>query len=126
MRVRGVSRSVCWRAGITCAWRTCQPRSAAHCESITKGSCCRLSSPNRSARIRCGMTDFAARIEHARTRMEDLGIDLMYLTPGANTYYLSGWHRIAPSFGATHRPANFLMGMLLGLNHGPIFVVPRM
>jgi Xaa-Pro aminopeptidase len=72
------------------------------------------------------MPDFAARIEQARTRMQEQGIDLMYLTPGANTYYLSGWHRVAPTFGATHRPANFLMGMLLGLNSGPIFVVPRM
>ncbi|MBV9603416.1 MAG: aminopeptidase P family protein [Chloroflexi bacterium] len=72
------------------------------------------------------MPDFPTRIEIGRTRMQDLGIDLMYLTPGANTYYLSGWHRIPPTFGATHRPANFLMGMLVGLAHGPIFVVPRM
>jgi Xaa-Pro aminopeptidase len=72
------------------------------------------------------MPDFAARIERARTRMQDLGIDLMYLTPGANTYYLSGWHRVAPTFGATHCPGNFLMGIVLGLTRGPIFVVPRM
>ena len=72
------------------------------------------------------MPEFEQRIDQARARMQDLGIDLLYLTPGANTYYLSGWHRIAPTFGATHRPANFLMGMLLGLSRGPIFVVPRM
>jgi Xaa-Pro dipeptidase len=73
------------------------------------------------------MPEFAERIERARTRMDAQGIDLMYLTPGANTYYLTGWRRVAPTFGATHRPGNWLMGMLLGLgNQGPIFIVPRM
>jgi Xaa-Pro dipeptidase len=72
------------------------------------------------------MPEFAERIERARKKMDALGIDLMYLTPGANTYYLSGWRRIAPTYGATHRPGNWLMGMLLGLQAGPVFIVPRM
>jgi Xaa-Pro dipeptidase len=73
------------------------------------------------------MPEFAERIERARARMDAQGIDLLYLTPGANTYYLTGWRRVAPTFGATHRPGNWLMGMLLGLgNQGPIFIVPRM
>src|SRR5947209_8435833 len=72
------------------------------------------------------MPDFAERIERARARMDAQGIDLLYLTPGANTYYLSGWRRIPPTFGNTHRPAGWLTGMLLGLEAGPIFAVPRM
>jgi Xaa-Pro dipeptidase len=72
------------------------------------------------------MPEFVDRLDRARAKMQELGIDLLYLTPGANTYYLSGWHRIAPTFGATHRPANFLMGMLVGVDQGPLFIVPRM
>src|SRR5438045_1763799 len=72
------------------------------------------------------MADFLERISRARARMDAQGIDLMYLIPGANTYYLSGWRRVAPTYGATHRPGNWLMGMLLGLEAGPIFIVPRM
>ncbi len=58
--------------------------------------------------------------------MDELGISLMYLSPGANAYYLTGWKRRAPTFGNIVRNGGWVEGLLLGLKHGPTLVVPRM
>jgi Xaa-Pro aminopeptidase len=66
------------------------------------------------------------RIERARAAMERLGIDLLYLAPGANAQYLSGWRRNRPHFGNVNYPGGWIQGLFLGLHKGPILAVPRM
>jgi Xaa-Pro aminopeptidase len=72
------------------------------------------------------MPDYADRIARARAQMERLGIDLLYLAPGANAQYLSGWRRNRPHFGNVNYPGGWIQGLLLGLDRGPILAVPRM
>jgi Xaa-Pro dipeptidase len=72
------------------------------------------------------MPDYAARIRRARARMDELGIDLLYLSPGANAQYLSGWRRHRPHFGNVNYPGGWVQGLLLGPTVGPILAVPRM
>ncbi len=72
------------------------------------------------------MPDYAARIERARATMERLGIDLLYLAPGANAQYLSGWRRNRPHFGNVNYPGGWINGLFIGLHDGPMLAVPRM
>lgn len=72
------------------------------------------------------MPNYSERIERARAQMEHLGIDLLYLAPGANAQYLSGWRRNRPHFGNVNYPGGWIQGLLLGLDAGPILAVPRM
>jgi Xaa-Pro dipeptidase len=72
------------------------------------------------------MPNYELRIERARAAMERLGIDLLYLAPGANAQYLTGWRRNRPHFGNVNYPGGWIQGMFLGLGAGPILAVPRM
>jgi len=72
------------------------------------------------------MPNYSERIDRARAQMERLGIDLLYLAPGANAQYLSGWRRNRPHFGNVNYPGGWIQGLLLGLDTGPILAVPRM
>lgn len=72
------------------------------------------------------MPDYAARIEEARSRMSALGIDAMYLSPGANAYFLTGWKRRPPTYGNIVRNGGWVEGVVIGLRGGPVFLVPRM
>ncbi len=72
------------------------------------------------------MPNYSDRVERARAQMERLGIDLLYLAPGANAQYLSGWRRNRPHFGNVNYPGGWIQGLLLGLHTGPILAVPRM
>lgn len=72
------------------------------------------------------MPNYAVRIERAREAMERLGIDLLYLAPGANAQYLSGWRRNRPHFGNVNYPGGWINGLFLGLHDGPTLAVPRM
>jgi D-alanyl-D-alanine dipeptidase len=72
------------------------------------------------------MPNYSDRVERARAQMERLGIDLLYLAPGANAQYLSGWQRNRPHFGNVNYPGGWIQGLLLGLDRGPILAVPRM
>ena len=72
------------------------------------------------------MPRYSDRVDRARAQMERLGIDLLYLAPGANAQYLSGWRRTRPHFGNVNYPGGWIQGLLLGLDRGPILAVPRM
>ena len=72
------------------------------------------------------MPNYQQRIERARAAMERLGIDLLYLAPGANAQYLTGWRRNRPHFGNVNYPGGWIQGMFLGLHAGPLLAVPRM
>jgi D-alanyl-D-alanine dipeptidase len=58
--------------------------------------------------------------------MERLGVDLLYLAPGANAQYLTGWRRSRPHFGNVNYPGGWINGLFLGLHAGPLLAVPRM
>jgi Xaa-Pro dipeptidase len=70
--------------------------------------------------------NYQQRIERARAAMERLGVDLLYLAPGANAQYLTGWRRNRPHFGNVNYPGGWIQGMFLGLHAGPLLAVPRM
>ena len=72
------------------------------------------------------MPNYADRVERAREAMRRHGIDLLYLAPGANAQYLSGWRRSRPHFGNVNYPGGWIQGLFLGLKQGPILAVPRM
>ncbi|HYW87842.1 MAG TPA: Xaa-Pro peptidase family protein [Chloroflexota bacterium] len=72
------------------------------------------------------MPNYQQRIERARAAMERLGIDLLYLAPGANAQYLTSWRRNRPHFGNVNYPGGWIQGMFLGLHAGPLLAVPRM
>ena len=72
------------------------------------------------------MPDFAARIAEARAAMAALGIDALYLSPGANAFFLTGWKRRPPTYGNIVRNGGWIEGVVLGLRGGPVFLVPRM
>jgi Xaa-Pro dipeptidase len=72
------------------------------------------------------MPNYEQRLGRTREAMERVGIDLLYLAPGANAQYLTGWRRNRPHFGNVNYPGGWVQGMLLGLRAGPILAVPRM
>src|ERR1051325_2345141 len=72
------------------------------------------------------MPNYERRIERTREAMERQGVDLLYLAPGANAHYLSGWRRNRPHFGNVYYPGGWIQGLLLGLEKGPVLAVPRM
>ena len=72
------------------------------------------------------MADYGHRLARARAQMERLGIDLLYLAPGANAQYLSGWRRSRPHFGNVNYPGGWIQGLFVGLRHPPVLAVPRM
>ena len=72
------------------------------------------------------MPEYAGRLTRARDAMDRGGIDLLYLAPGANAQYLTGWRRNRPHFGNVNYPGGWIQGVFVGLRHGPILAVPRM
>jgi Xaa-Pro aminopeptidase len=72
------------------------------------------------------MPSYEERVRRARDAMSRQGIDLLYLAPGANAQYLSGWRRGRPHFGNVNYPGGWINGLFLGLERGPILAVPRM
>ena len=69
---------------------------------------------------------YSTRIKRAREVMQRLGIDLLYVAPGANAQYLSGWRRNRPHFGNVNYPGGWIQGLFVGLDKGPLLAVPRM
>src|SRR5438105_4636054 len=72
------------------------------------------------------MPEYAGRLTRARDAMDRGGIDLLYLAPGANAQYLTGWRRNRPHFGNVNYPGGWIQGVFVGLRAGPILAVPRM
>jgi D-alanyl-D-alanine dipeptidase len=72
------------------------------------------------------MADYARRLDRVREAMERQGVDLLYLAPGANAQYLSGWRRSRPHFGNVNYPGGWIQGLFIGLRRKPVLAVPRM
>ncbi|MDR7545294.1 MAG: Xaa-Pro peptidase family protein [Armatimonadota bacterium] len=70
--------------------------------------------------------DYGARLERVRAQMDRLGIELIYLPPGANWQWLLGLRRERPGYTAILYPGGWLYGAFVGLERGPILALPRM
>lgn len=72
------------------------------------------------------MLDYLARLKAARSRMAERGIGLMYLTPGANLFYLTGIGRQEGHRTEQNAYGDWAVGGYIGLEEGIVLVVPRM
>ena len=70
--------------------------------------------------------DFKGRLERARTKMREKGIGLMYLTRGANLWYLTGVKRSGPSLTDHNAYGDYVCGAYIGADEGFTLVGPRM
>lgn len=72
------------------------------------------------------MLDHAKRLEIVRTRMEEKNIGLMFLTPGANLFYLTGI-RQRDSYRTDHNAyGDWAVGGHFGPNEGVVMTASRM
>ena len=70
--------------------------------------------------------NYAARLERAREKMDELGIELLYVPQSSNLQWLTGIPREKPSYTYVQYPGGWLNGAFIGLTKGPILAVPRM
>jgi Xaa-Pro dipeptidase len=72
------------------------------------------------------MLDYPARLTKARTRMAEENIGLIYLTPGADLFYLTGIRRQQNHPTDHNRYGDWIMGGYVGLDDGADLVAARM
>ncbi|MBN1993701.1 MAG: aminopeptidase P family protein [Anaerolineae bacterium] len=66
------------------------------------------------------------RLHKVRARMQDLGLEAMFLSPSANLEYLLGERRRKPTFAHLLWTNGWVMGAWITLEHEPFFTAPRM
>jgi Xaa-Pro aminopeptidase len=72
------------------------------------------------------MMDYSGRLAAFRERMSRMGVDLVYLTPGANMFYLTGMRRKL-EHGTDHNAyGDWACGAYIGLQGGVTVLAPRM
>ena len=72
------------------------------------------------------MIDYAARLDKARARMEANNIGLMFLPPGANLFYLTGFRRQENDNTDANHYGDWAVGAWIGLGDGITMTSPRM
>jgi Xaa-Pro aminopeptidase len=70
--------------------------------------------------------DYAARQRRLAERLEQEGIDALFLAPSADLEYLTGVARGVPSFGQVSYAHGWVTGALFRRDHEPVFLFPRM
>jgi Xaa-Pro aminopeptidase len=70
--------------------------------------------------------ELSARRERLAARMQDAGIDALFLPPSSDLEYLTGLPRDVPSFGQTSYAHGWVAGAFLVPGRAPLFVLPRM
>jgi Xaa-Pro aminopeptidase len=70
--------------------------------------------------------DYAARRRRLDERMEEEGIDALFLAPSADLEYLTGLERQVPNFGQVSYAHGWVTGALLRRGADPVFLFPRM
>ena len=70
--------------------------------------------------------DFRKRLTRARDEMTKMNIGLMYLTRGANLWYLTGVQRGAPELTDSNAYGDYICGAYIGANDEFTLVGPRM
>jgi Xaa-Pro aminopeptidase len=72
------------------------------------------------------MFDYAARRRRLSERMEEQGIDALFLAPSADLEYLTGLERQIPNFGEVSYAHGWVTGAFLRRDADPVFVLSRM
>jgi len=72
------------------------------------------------------MVDYPARIARVRNEMEERSISLLFLPVSSTLEYLTGLNRDTPNPTEDNRPGDWVSGMYLGVDAGPVIVEPRM
>ena len=70
--------------------------------------------------------EWPERRERLHERLENQGIDALFLPPSADLEYLTGVERDLPSFGEIIYAHNWVTGAFLVPGREPLFVLPRM
>src|ERR1700722_17824012 len=72
------------------------------------------------------MFDYASRRARLGERMEEAGVDVLFLAPSADPEYLTGVERQIPSFGEASYAHGWVTGAFFRPGADPVFVLPRM
>jgi Xaa-Pro aminopeptidase len=72
------------------------------------------------------MFDYGGRRRRLGERMEDAGVDVLFLAPSADLEYLTGVERQIPSFGEASYAHGWVTGAYFRPGADPVFVLPRM
>jgi len=72
------------------------------------------------------MFDYGARQQRLSARLEQEGVDALFLAPSADLEYLTGVERQVPSFGEASYAHGWVTGALFRPGREPVFLFPRM
>ena len=72
------------------------------------------------------MFDYEERRRRLAARMEEEGVDVLFLAPSADLEYLSGVERHVPSFGEVSYAHGWVTGAFFRPGADPVYVLPRM
>jgi Xaa-Pro aminopeptidase len=72
------------------------------------------------------MFDYAKRRRRLAERMEDEGVDVLFLAPSADLEYLTGVERQIPNFGQVAYAHGWVTGAFFRPHAEPVFLFPRM
>jgi Xaa-Pro aminopeptidase len=70
--------------------------------------------------------DYAARQRRLSERLEQEGVDALFVAPSADLEYLTGVERQLPIFGEVNYAHGWVTGAFFRPDHDPIFLFPRM
>ena len=70
--------------------------------------------------------EYAARRERLAAKLDERGLDALFLPPSSDLEYLTGLERDLPSFGTLSYAHGWVAGAFLAPGHEPLFVLPRM
>jgi Xaa-Pro aminopeptidase len=70
--------------------------------------------------------DYALRRRRLGERMQEAGVDLLFLPPSSDLEYLTGVERTIPTFGQTQYAHGWVSGAFFRPDRDPVFVLPRM
>jgi Xaa-Pro aminopeptidase len=70
--------------------------------------------------------DYASRQRRLSERLEQAGIDALFLAPSADLEYLTGVERQIPNFGEASYAHGWVTGAFFRPGHDPVFLFPRM
>jgi Xaa-Pro aminopeptidase len=70
--------------------------------------------------------EYRARRERLAGRLEQAGIDLVFVPPSSDLDYLTGLERDLPSFGQSSYAHGWVTGAFIAPGREPLYVLPRM
>jgi Xaa-Pro aminopeptidase len=71
-------------------------------------------------------TEYAERREKLAERLQEQGIDALFLPPSSDLEYLTGLERDLPSFGQSSYAHGWVTGVFFAPGREPLYVLPRM